>query len=362
MPTAFIRFISLGIILFAAYESNAARDDSTKNVKVLVTPVVTRAPETSWVLGVATVTVFKTKRADSLLRSSTIPLGILYSLKRQFTISSGVNLYFPQEKYIFRLENTYTHFPDKFWGLGYDTPNSNEENYSYTQLFINPQFLKKVYRDYFVGISIEYQRAFDMEYEPDGIFVQQDVLGRDGSHVLGLGLELSADNRNNTFSATRGHLIKFAHVIFNKAFTSEYNFNYTEIDVRKYLPVWRNQVLCFQLASILSSGEVPFRMMAQLGGPNIMRGYYAGRYRDKNVVAIQVEQRIPIWWRFGAVAFAGLGQVSNDIEHWHLANVKYSLGGGLRLALLQKEKLNLRLDYGFGYLSHNFYLTVAESF
>ena len=337
-------------------------EDSTKNVKVLAFPAVSRAPETSWVLGAATVTVFKTKRSDTLLRTSTIPLAVLYSLKKQITVTSGVNLYFPGERYIFRLENTFTKFPDKFWGFGYDTPNSNLENYEFNQLFINPQFLKKVYKDYFVGVSMEYQQVFYIHYQKDGIFDQQNVRGRDGGRSLGVGIELSRDSRNNTFSASKGYLIKLANVVFNNIFTSQYNFNYTEIDIRRYIPVFRNQVFCYQFASILSTGDVPYRYMAQLGSPNMMRGYYAGRYRDKNMMGFQVEQRIPVWWRFGLVAFAGLGQVSEDMVHWHLKDVRYSVGGGLRFAILPKEKLNVRLDYGFGYLSHNFYLTVAESF
>jgi hypothetical protein len=363
-----MRSVVGGILLFFSILGTCfGADDSTRNVKVLAFPAVTRAPETSWVFGVATVTVFKTKKSDSLLRTSTIPLAILYSLKQQITITSGVNIYFPGERYIFRLENTYTKFPDKFWGLGYNTPSSNLENYDFNQLFINPQFLKKVYKDYFVGISVEYQQAFYIHYnqKADGTesnFTEQNVTGRDGSHTLGIGIELSRDSRNNTFSPSKGYLIKFANVVYNNAFTSQYNFNSTEIDIRRYIPMFKNQVFGFQLASTLSVGDVPFRSMGQLGSPNIMRGYYGGRYRDKDVVAMQVEQRIPIWWRFGVVAFAALGQVSNDMIHWHLQDVRYSLGGGIRVAILPKERLNLRIDYGFGHLTHNFYLTVAESF
>jgi hypothetical protein len=333
-----------------------------KKTSTLVFPVLGRAPETSWTFGAASVTVFKTDPKDSLLRTSTVPLGLVYSLKHQIIISNGVNLYFPKEKYIFRLENTYTKFPDKFWGIGYNTPYSNLENYEYSQLFINPQFLKKVYKDYFVGICAEYQNAFYIHHNAGGIFDQENIAGKDGSRSVGLGLELSRDNRNSSFSATKGGLVKLLTVVFNKAFASQYNYSYTELDVRKYISLNKNNVLAFQLGSTLTFGNVPYRNLATLGGPNMMRGYYGGRYRDYNVVAFQVEERMHLFWRIGIVGFAGLGQVSDNLTHWHLDKIKYSIGSGLRFAVLPKEKLNVRLDYGFGYKSQNFYLTVTEAF
>jgi hypothetical protein len=365
MITRWIIFILSVCSVSLASAQETLKKDSTrkeKKIKTLVFPAVSRAPETSWVLGAAAVFMFKTKPSDSLLRTSTIPIGFMYSLKHQIFISNGFNIYFPGEKYIFRLENTFTKFPDKFWGLGYNTPYSNLEKYTYSQLFINPQFLKKIYKDFFIGVCAEYQKVYYLDHIAGGIFDKENIAGRNGSTSAGLGIELSRDSRNNTFSATKGYLIKLITVVFNKAFTSGYNYSYTELDVRRYISIKKNNVLAFQLDAIFTSGNVPYRSLATLGSPNMMRGYYGGRYRDRNVVAFQVEDRIHLWWRIGAVAFAGLGQVSNDYTQWHLQQVKYSIGAGLRFAVLPKEKLNLRVDYGFGYKSQNFYLTVTESF
>ena len=343
-------------------QEKSPKDSINKKIKTLVFPVIGRAPETSLVFGVAGVFVFKTKPSDTLLRSSTIPFGIIYSLKHQITVSNGVNIYFPGEKYIFRLENTFTKFPDRFWGLGYNTPNSNMEPYSFSQLFINPQFLKKVYKNFFVGLCAEYQNVFYLDHIEGGLFDQQNIVGRDGSKSVGLGLELSMDSRNNTFSPTKGYLIKLLTVVFNKAFSSGYNYTYTELDIRKYIRHHKSNVFAFQIAGTFTSGDVPFRNLAVLGGPNMMRGYYGGRYRDKNVFAFQIEERMHIWWRFGVVAFAGLGQVSENYTDWHLDKIKYSIGAGIRFAVLPNEKVNVRIDYGIGYKSQSVYLTVTEAF
>ena len=94
-----------------------------------------------------------------------------------------------------------------------------------------------------------------------------------------------------------------------------------------------------------------------------MRGYYAGRYRDKNAGFLQAEYRVPLFWRIGAVGFADMGNVGPEIKDVNLEHFKYSYGGGLRFALNQSEKLNLRLDYGLakGH-SQGFYLQLGEAF
>ncbi len=93
-----------------------------------------------------------------------------------------------------------------------------------------------------------------------------------------------------------------------------------------------------------------------------MRGYYLGRYRDKEMIVLQTEYRMPVWRRFGIVGFGGLGEVSERIKDFSLSGIKYSLGGGIRFAVKPKEKLNIRLDYGIGSHSSGVYLYITEAF
>jgi hypothetical protein len=45
-----------------------------------------------------------------------------------------------------------------------------------------------------------------------------------------------------------------------------------------------------------------------------------------------------------------------------LQGLKPSLGSGLRYAIDKKEKLNLRLDVGFGHHSYGLYFNITEAF
>jgi hypothetical protein len=152
---------ALGLILALAFNTTFAQNqgsnfftkkDSAKasyKNKLLVFPLVASSPETSWVFGVANAFIFKTAKSDSVLRVSTIPSGILYTLNNQILIALGANIFLPKERYIIRFENSFSKFPDKFWGLGNNTDDKTSESYTFTQFYINPQLYRKVYGSLF---------------------------------------------------------------------------------------------------------------------------------------------------------------------------------------------------------------------
>ena len=99
-----------------------------------------------------------------------------------------------------------------------------------------------------------------------------------------------------------------------------------------------------------------------MGGDMIMRGYYQGSYRDKNLLAFQAEYRLQLLKRWGIVGFAGAGGISDAINHFNLDTIKPSYGGGLRFKINRKENVNVRVDYGFGKGQQNVYFFIAEAF
>ncbi len=94
--------------------------------------------------------------------------------------------------------------------------------------------------------------------------------------------------------------------------------------------------------------NAPFYELPALGGQQPMRGYFAGRYRDRNYMSLQSELRQYFSKRFGFEAFAGVGDVGNEITDLSLRELKYSFGGGLRYLFNKKENVNLRMDIGVG--------------
>ena len=92
------------------------------------------------------------------------------------------------------------------------------------------------------------------------------------------------------------------------------------------------------------------------------RGYFEGKYRDKNAALLQAEYRSPFLWRFGLVAFGGYGAAFDSYSTFKAQYLRFNYGAGLRLQLDQKQKINIRIDYGRGYQSSGFYFTIGEAF
>jgi outer membrane protein assembly factor BamA len=345
-----------------------SKKDSIKHYKnkFLIFPLTALSTETSWVFGVANAYIFKTAKKDSALRVSTIPSGLLYTLNNQILIALGANIFLPKERYIIRFENSFSKFPDKFWGLGNGTDNRASESYTFTQFYINPQMYRKVVGDLFLGAGVDYQRVFDIEYSAGGYFDQDKVLGvsdRSSYSVFGYSFFINHDSRNHAYQPDRGDLFRVKFSNFSQGLGSDYNFQTVEIDFRKYVKITKHSVLAIQSLNTFNFGDVPYRNLAILGGNNMMRGYYAGRFRDLKFAGVQAEYRFPIKGRIGGVGFAGVGEVGKELSDFGFQKLKPSLGAGVRIAILRHDKLNLRFDVAGGSGgSLNYYIVLAESF
>ncbi len=355
-----ISFLGLNGLVFSQPQDSVKEK---KPKRFLLFPVALKSIETGWGGGFAGSYFFKTThRKDTLVRTSNIEALGLYTVRHQFVGVLGFNVYFPGEKYILRWRNTYSYFPDKFWGFGNNTPDQAEENYVFSQIFINPQLIRKIYKDFYVGLSYEMQKVYDLRYQQGGIFDIENVLGKDGGIVSGAGFVIAWDSRDNAFYCTKGSYAQLMVLDFNKTFGSDFNYQNYVVDLRKFITVRKKDVFAMQAFGYLNSGNVAIRNMAILGGSDIMRGYYEGRYTDKNLIAFQAEYRMPLSYGFGLAAFGGYGEVFRYAKEFRINELKYSYGAGIRYALNRGEKLNLRIDYGFGENSSGWYFTVRESF
>jgi outer membrane protein assembly factor BamA len=337
---------------------------SPANIRpILVLPIIARSIETGWSFGLASAATFHLKSRDTAIRTSNAQALALYTTRRQFVMALNSSIYFPGERFILNEQLSYSSFPDNFWGLGKHAPDTSKESYKFKQyyIYLHPQFL--VGRNLFFGVLYEYQRVFSVDYKPDGLFDQQDVAGRYGYHVSGFGLSITYDTRNNAFAPDKGVMLQFSFDHFAPFFGSDYQYTNYVIDLRRFLRIYKQQVLALQIFGSFNAGETPLRSLSYLGGANLMRGYYAGRYRDKNAAVIQAEYRVPLFWRIAATGFADVGNVGPELDYINFHHFKYSYGGGLRVALNQKERLNLRLDYGIAKgSSQGFYLQLGEAF
>ena len=94
-----------------------------------------------------------------------------------------------------------------------------------------------------------------------------------------------------------------------------------------------------------------------------MRGYFQGRFRDKNMAAVQAEFRLPLSARFGMVLFGSAGNVGESPRDLGENDLLTAVGGGLRYRLSKVEAINFRVDLAWGEDgSSGVYFTIREAF
>jgi outer membrane protein assembly factor BamA len=356
--------IFLWIAPFLFSDELMAQKDSLKSHQILLFPVLTKSIETSWSFGVASSSTFKFSKKDTASRTSNIQTIILYSLKKQFVAAINGAQYFKNERYILNEQMSYSSFPDKFWGLGKHSPDSAEEDYNFKQYYIYLHLMRHLGNNIYIGLLYEFQNLMEIDYKIGGVFDQQQIVGRNPYKISGLGFSLTYDNRNNAFSPDKGNFAQIYFNHFDKSIGSDFSYTNLVIDLRKFFPIGKKNVLALQAYSFSNMGnDVPLRSLATLGGMGSMRGYYDGRYRDKQQLVFQSELRHSINKRFGIVGFGNFGDVGHNISDFAIKDVKYTYGAGLRYAINKSEKLNIRLDYGIGPgKNQGLYFELGEAF
>lgn len=333
--------------------------------KLLVAPIISYAPETKLSFGFGGQYVYKVKNCDiRQTNPSNSSFSFRYTTNNQIIIRSKHNIFFNENKWNFNGKLSYTKFPIFFYGVGNDTPISNEELISYRTIHIEPVLLFNAFRNVFLGGGYRVNAIFNVNREKNGFLEQEKPHGYDGVVSSGFVLVQKYDSRDNQFGSSKGSYLELREIFNQRTWGSDFNFQVYEVDARTYFKPFKNRldVLAFQGYGYFSSDNTPFTELALLGGPSIMRGYYQGRYRDNHLLALQAEYRLHIKGRVGMVAFAGVGDVDSGTPSVNLKHLKHSVGLGFRFTVIKSENMNLRFDYAFGRDSNNFYFGVSEAF
>lgn len=353
------------LFTFHPNKKAAAADSTLYASKFIVAPVVSYSPETSLALGVGAKYLFKFKGSGDETRTSNMPISLRYTLNNQFILFSGFEVFTNQEKWVIEGNIRFQNFPQLYYGIGRDTPESNEEQYDFVQALIEPIFLKQTVKHLFVGAGFRYNYIFNTSFKDNGLLAADRPSGYKGSTSAGAELAALYDSRNNILNADNGWYVELTHGFYEKALGGTHKFELTRFDIRHFISLSKKtrDILAFQVLGHFSTGDVPLSELAQFGSGEILRGYREGRYLDRHLIAGQVEYRKSFKnSRWGAVAFVGTGDITNEVENFKIGNLRPNFGVGLRFLLDREENLNVRFDWGFGQDTNNVYLNLSEAF
>lgn len=318
-----------------------------KKVKLIGLPIAFYTPETNFGFGGGGQMFLLRNSNRYNLRKSNILFSGIYTLNNQILVEVKPEIYLSKGDYMLDMRYQFKIFPNRFWGIGGDTPDSNEENYNMTSHEFSAAFLKRL--PPYLNFGFEYFiNDYRMtETDEGGLLTSGTILGSGGARTSGLGIVFNQDKRDNTASPNQGNLLQLKAQFSSQNLGASVDYNRYIFDVRHYQPLNKKNILAFQIYSESIFGDIPFQAKSWYGGGATARGYFRGRYIDDLMYVIQAEYRYKFHERWNAAAFALVGEVMDTYDNV-LNNIKPSVGGGIRYKFSKEQDTLLRLDVGVG--------------
>jgi hypothetical protein len=336
---------------------------------IIPSPVVYYTPNTEFAFGASLTGYLKLRsKSDTIAtRLSTARFFTDFTTNKQMQQLLAWNIFTRNEKLLLRGEINHRIFRDRFFGIGNDTPDEAEEVFRYSFVSVRLTPMKNIGRRVFIGPDIQVADYYDTKLNPaDGKLESQlltgEIPGYQGGLNVGIGAVVVNDNRDNVAFPSSGHYLEVSAHRFGDPFGGDFEYNKFYLSASKYIAHKPDHVLAGNVVLNLNNGEVPVQRLATVGGEQILRGYTRNRFFNNNFAGLQAEYRFPLFWRLGMVAFAGAGDVFDRINDTSFSSLKYALGTGLRLRLLPEEKLNSRLDIGYGREGFAVFVGLGEAF
>lgn len=297
-------------------------------------------------------------------RRSRVQLALLFSEKRQLVIGLGGDTAWGEGRHHLVWGLGWRRYPSTFYGLGREA--ALEEAYTPRSVELEASTLRRLGHGWECGLAANASdRRLEAEsLEPGGWLEGGTLAGSQPFTRIGLGPRLLLDRRDRPWQPGRGIYLNIEAMLFRRVFGGDQDGERLGLDLRGFRRLGAGFVVAGQVAWDQIHGETPFDELPALGGDQVLRGYPRGRYRDRSRLFAQVELRRPaLLGRFGAVLFAGAGDVAPTTRRLMPGRARLAGGGGLRYALDPESGLALRLDFGAGEDGENgIAISIGEAF
>ncbi len=253
--------------------------------------------------------------------------GVHYSVNGSFLLEYGVR---------------YSRVPRRFWGLGYDSAVDDNNRSSFTEDVLNVR-IETLYRPFdrwTLGPVIGFNYYSSSDYSSPDLIAGNPLYTRN----FKAGLKIAYDSRDNFSDPQKGIFLKLEQ-LFNFSMFDRKPYYNTILTADFFIPAWKGAVIAIDTFGDLNFGDTPWMMWPVLGGETRMRGYYEGRFRDKNMLSAQLELRQHIYKGHGIVAWGGAGNVFPSFSQLDTKHTLPTYGVGYRFKFWG---IILRADVGFG--------------
>lgn len=312
-------------------------------------------------LGLLGTATYSADRSDPTLPRSNASVYSNMTTAGFFVVGLRGNHIFPHENFQLDYKVNLSTFSTSYWGMGYANADNDDNETDYRRNRINAmaRFMVKLAPNTYIGPFVNYRVTQASDVNEDFSYLWQ---GQDKTiHTYTAGLSFTYDSRDFMLNASKGVFVQIDQTFTPRCFgNGKYNFSTTEATFATYGKLWKGAILAGELHGQFNYGHIPWSQLATVGSNDRMRGYYEGRYNDKNVIEGQVELRQHIKGRNGVVAWVALANAFSDFKNIAWRYTLPNAGVGYRWEF--KKRINIRVDYGFTRNGGGFIFNINEAF
>lgn len=342
------------------------------NGKFLILPLAGPAytPELGLTLAGSVLMSFKTNPKDSLIQRSSTPVSIGITSTGAYFIGTRITTFWRRDTWRIYADINFKSMPDNYYGVGYDdglTTIVSDSTTAYTRTWFQfyPKFLYQFKKHHFIGPNLDLNYTHGSK-ESSG--VEEDEYYdqfNDKPFNAGLGAIYQFDSRDIPVNAWQGWYLELMLAVYGDYLGGQNSYQLLSFDYRHYFPIKRlGHTLAIQAKGRLTTGDVPYGELSQLGTPYDLRGYRWGQYRHESMLYFIAEYRHMFvkkdksLSKYGAVVWLATGTLGETVGNFN----KWLPNAGLGFRWEVQPRMNLRLDFGFGKETYGFYFNFNEAF
>ena len=182
-------------------------------------PILSESPETGFAIG-GYFMAYRNPNPETD-KIDTLNGILMYTEEEQLILTLGINKYFQDDRYLLSANCGYIDFPGKFYGIGPDTDEDWEEDYTLLSKSFQGSFLMKLTPHTYLGPAVTYAEFDINDREPGGLLAAGNIIGYDGVTIAGAGLKLIRDTRDDGILPQPGSLFNTQVTSYRKSWCSD---------------------------------------------------------------------------------------------------------------------------------------------
>jgi outer membrane protein assembly factor BamA len=325
-------------------------------------PVVRSTPTLGFGVGAVGAFLF---RVDSASPQSVIGAGGVYSDTQSWLFEVGSRVYLHGGSRNGAVGLSFFDFRYDFFGVGMADGNADRSvpiAQNGDAQMIN--FLGRLIGPLFVGPQYLHRGVSTTLRETGGpAEVTQLAKQTPGYNVSALGIDAVYDTRDRIEAPHHGTQAELQSMFARDWLGTDHPYNFYRGWINQYIDIPAiDAVVALRATGCSVGANAPVWELCLYGIDSDLRGYVAGRYRDRTMFTTQGEFRVGLVERLEGAFFGGVGTVASSFSAVAMDQLLPSGGFGARYLVSEIYHLNVGADVAWGKNGAAFYFRLGDAF